>query len=341
MQEKNSFDMKNVHVLYAVLITVLAVGALVALVVQRSLLATETPTQTTLVGNSTPSFTSINTATGDLGSDITPSTGVTLTDAETKNMYIWGVANDNNGCDEIKSASSAWSMKFYRNDTTPGNCSSTNYTSCYQMGESPSGGSFAAATGTGSTNACNSTSDTDLAYEFVFPLKYFSPPTDSGTYSSNIWTAEVTVTDYNSSTASTADTIEMNSLTALDISQTTIDYGSLTVGDTSATSTARLATVANIGNTQLDLRVTGQALTCSISGSIAPSQVKYDDNSAPAYTSMDHTLSATASTIPAFNLAAQTTTSASSTKDVYWAINIPNGASGTCSNTVTLEAMPG
>lgn len=337
MQEKNSYDMKKVHMLYAVLITVLAVGALVALVLQRSLL--ETPNQTASVGNATPTFTSINTATSDLGTD---GTSITFTENETKNMYLWGVANDNNGCDEIKSASSTWSLKFYRSDGTPGNCTSTNYTSCYQMGESPSGGSFAAATGSGSTNACNSTTDTDLAYEFQFPIKYFTVPTDSGTYSSNNWIAEATVVDYNSATASTSDTIEVNALVALDITEATINYGSLALGATSATSTSAATTIANTGNQQIDVQVTGQSLTCDKSGSIAAAQVKYDDNSAPAYASMDHVLSGSASTVPAFNLTSQTSTSSSSTKSVYWAIAVPStGASGTCSNTVTVSAVSG
>lgn len=337
MPEKNVIDVKRMHMLYAVLITVLAVGALVALVVQRSLL--ETPNQTASVGNAAPTFTSLNTTTSDLGTD---AAAITFTESETKNMYLWGVANDANGCDEIKSASSAWSLKFYRSDTTPGNCSATNYTSCYQMGESPTGGSFAAATGTGTTNACAG-SDTDLAYEFVFPITYFTTPTDSGTYSLNNWIAEVTLTDYNSSTASTADTIEVNALAGLDITESTIAYGSLSLGATSATSTSAATTIANTGNTQIDINVTGQALTCTGSGSIAATQIKYDDNSAPAYASMDHTLSTTAaSTVTAFNLAAQTTTGASSTKSVYWAIAVPStGASGTCSNTVTIAAVSG
>ena len=339
MADKTSIDMKRAHIIYAVLVTVLALGALTALVVQRSLL--ETPTQSASVGNATPTFTNINTATSDLGTDVASATGFTFTENETKNVYLWGVADDANGCAEITSASAAWSLKFYRNDTTPGNCTSTNYTSCYQMGESPSGGSFAAATGTGATNGCSGSADTDLAYEFQFPIKYFSPPTDTGsTYASNSWTSEVTVTDYNSATASTSDTIEINSLAALDITESSISYGSLALGGTSATSTSALTTIKNTGNKQIDLSVTGATLTCDKNGTIAPNQIKYDSISAPAYASMRDTLTGSASTTSSFDLAAQTTTSSSSSKPVYWAIQIPsNNVSGSCSAAVTISAV--
>lgn len=336
MQEKIPLDMKNVHVLYAVLITVLAVGALIALVVQRSLL--ETPTQTAQVSNSAATFTSMNIAESDMGSD---GSSLSINENSVKNIYVWGVANDNNGCNELLAASSSWSLKFYRSDTTPGNCSTTNYTSCYYITEATAE-SFATATSTGGSYPCSGT-DTDLSYEFVLPVKYFTVPTDSGTYSSNNWIAEVTVIDYNSSTSSSSDTIEVAALAALDITETTIDYGTLALGgNSSATSANTTTTVKNSGNSQIDISVTGLPLTCSIDGQIAATQIKYDDNSSPAYASMEHGLTTSASTVPAFNLASQTTTGSSSTKSVYWMLQTPTtGASGTCSNTVTVSAVSG
>ena len=93
-------------------------------------------------------------------------------------------------------------------------------------------------------------------------IYYFAEATDSSsTYPSSSWYAYVIAADSSGATSTATSTgVALNTLLAIEITSSTINYGTLSVG-TDTSSTNQIATVKNAGNSSTTLRVSGTALT--------------------------------------------------------------------------------
>src|SRR3989338_3231390 len=175
---------KSIHMMYGVLLTVIAVVALMALVVLKS--------QTGGPENATPSISAVITpsTTGGDDSGDSGSAGIALTENTTTTFYIRGTVVDNNGCTEIASDNSEWTAKVYEtgaaNAGSGATCSTADNNDCYNLTES-----------TLTLSGCTGAGDTDVLYEFALPVQYWTNPSDQGAAT---WTSRVDVTDSSSAT---------------------------------------------------------------------------------------------------------------------------------------------
>jgi len=269
----------------------------------------DTATTTATITNATPTvgaFTvnggaaSITLTEGD-NSSIVASTTVTVT--------------DNNGCSDI----STTTAKFYRTDKT-GSCGANEYDCYTTVNCSLTGGS------------CTGGADTDSIYTCTITLNYFTDPTDdSAAASSTNWTMLVTADD-SSNQGTNTDTIEVASLSALDVT-TPIAYGSIAL---SADSTDQEQTITNTGNVRLDAQFSGTSMTCT-TGSIDVGQQKFGTSTITVWGDAPFALSGSG-TERDWDVAKKTTST--STSAVHWMLEAPSsGADGSCSGSNTVAAV--
>jgi hypothetical protein len=155
------------------------------------------------------------------------------------------------------------------------------------------------------------------------------------------WTANITATDLSSESVSGTDDNTVNSLAALDVTDATINFGSMALGTNSTTATNM--TVRSKGNIQIDAIYSGTNYTCT-SGTIPATNTKYGLTSAN-YDALTTGLTESAVTQTDFDLGVRGVASSNgvdSDKSEYWGILIPtSGVSGTCTNTLTVTAVAG
>jgi len=244
--------------------------------------------------------------------------GVTLTENATKNVVCSATVTDANGYADITSVEA----KLYR--TGVGSAASDDPNNHYTLaGDSqcvPSGGS-------GNTET----------YTCTFAVQFFAEPTDAGSiYASDNWTCLVTPSDSGGAGTAASDTIEVNTLLALNVTSS-INYGNLSLGSTSG-SYPKIVTVTNTGNANMDPQVSSAAAMTCTTGTIPVANQEYADFSF-TYGS-GYTLSGTPTTL---NLALPKPTSDTPvTANSYWGISIPStGISGSCSGSNTFTAVAG
>jgi len=259
-------------------------------------------------------------------------TAIVLTEATTRTVTVTFTVTDNNGCEDINShATEDTRAVFYRTNVTGGAACTAGNNDCYPIASSSCTLSGCTAGG----------GDLDAALSCTVAVQFYADATDAGTYAATDWTATAQPYD-NAGTVGTtaADTIEMNTLTALDVT-TTIAYGALALGANTGT-TDQTTVVTNTGNTDpMDIQLDGYgatdgdgySMTCTI-GNITIGNEKYDLTAAVAYASRT-ALTDTAADVSTFNLAK----GASSTKDVYWGFGMPStGVGGSCTGKVNFTA---
>ncbi|MBI2410381.1 MAG: LamG domain-containing protein [Candidatus Kerfeldbacteria bacterium] len=271
---------------------------------------------TTAVSNAVPvaSSTSINTA----------AASVTLTENTTTAVTVTTTVTDTNGCSDIASAQA----KFYRTSVGSGAADDDNnhYTvSCTQDGGSCGGGG-----------------DNTATYTCTINTQYFADPTDAASVNStDNWTALITPSDATESGTTDSDTIEMNTLTALNVTSS-VSYGTLALGANTDT-TNQSTTITNTGNEGIDVSVSGYgsspadgyALSCTI-GKVSIGNEEYSTST------FDYDLAGTALTGSAteIDLDIAQRTDASTTGTLYWGMGMPTtGVDGSCSGTITFTAV--
>ena len=249
---------------------------------------------------------------------------VALTEATTKNVVCTATVTDDDGYEDITSVEA----KLYRTGVGAGagDDNSNHYTLTGDANCVPSGGS-----GTTETYTC------------TFPVQFYADPTDAGsTYEADNWTCQVTPSDDVGAGTAATDTIEMDSLTALNVTAT-ITYGALALNANTGTAD-QTTVVTNTGNRQIDAQVDGYgasdgdgyAMTCTI-GTFALSYERYSIAASTDWATKTQ-LTDTAATITAFDLAK----GASSTKNIYWGLGLPStGVGGSCSGKVNFTATNG
>lgn len=285
------------------------------LVVQMSYVKADLADSNVTVGNMLPVASSANIDSG--------AASVTLTENTTKTVTVTATVTDDNGCEDITSVQ----VKFYR--TSVGDAASDDENNHYTITPTQDGGS------------CTGLGDLDATYTATIDVYYYADPTDAGSiYEADDWTAKVTPSDGVGAGTPDTDTIEMSTLTALDVTPT-INYGSLVLGeDTGAVD--QTTVVTNTGNEGIDVDLDGygsvdgdgKSMICSF-GDIPIGNEKYSTTTATDY-SLKTALTDTAVEVD-MDIAQRTT--AVTTDDAYWGFGLPaSGVYGTCSGKVVFTA---
>ena len=312
--------METKKIIALLLILTFAFGGLLAfgsLFFQISQVRADTPTTATSSSNVTnviPVASSVS-----IDSD---AASVTLTENTTKTVTVTATITDNNGCEDIDSVS----VKFYRTDLGAVGADDENHR-------------YTVAATSLSTCTAGGGDLTDT-YTAAISVDYYADPTDAGSAgSSTNWTAQVTPSDESAGTAAT-DTIEMATLTALDVT-TTIAYGELALNADTGTGDTT-TTITNTGNERIDVQVDGygttdgdgRSMTCTW-GTTTIGLEKYATSTGVAYASRN-SLTDTAVEVD-MDIAQRT--GAVSTGDFYWGFGLPvTGVGGNCTGKVVFTA---
>jgi len=252
--------------------------------------------------NSTPTVSSVTLNGGN---------AITLSGYPTTSISATGTATDTDGWADISSITG----KIYRSGV--GSDCATDTDNCYE------------------DTSCTLTSTTTDSrdYSCDFDVQFYAEPTDEGTYAAQNWAAWVKVVDsQNASGTATSTGVELNTLKALNVSDT-ISYGSVNAG---ATSTGdHIATITNTGNTAMDVKISGEDMNCTTHGSIPVGNQEYSLISFNYGNGTDLTGTPTDWNL---DLPKPDSDNPTITNTTYWQVGVPTGTEGTCSGTNTLEA---
>jgi len=170
-------------------------------------------------------------------------------------------------------------------------------------------------------------SATSLPVTCSVSLQYYANP--------STWTCKIRSYNSTNDLASNETNATMNQLIALDVTEDSVNFGTLALGATSSSDVT--ATVQNNGNVQIDVNLTGSALSCT-TGSLDMETIHYSASSGIVYGSM----TALSGTTANLDLNVAKSTGAASTALTYWKISLPaSGAGGTCTDTITFTAVSG
>ena len=226
MAEKIEKSIPWIIILTICIMVVFGVG-----VVLKEVAADEEKTITTLdVNNNTPS---VGTVTLNGGLDIT------LTESVTTTVSATTTVTDVDGYSDISTTTG----KLYRSGEGTG-CSADD-NNCYSN-------SSCATTTPCATSSCTAVCNYDVWFH--------ADPTDAGDYSAQHWDAWIKVIDTdNASSSATSTGVEMNTLRALSLSTTTINYGTINPGGDTGT-LSQTTTVTGTGNEAIDIYLYGTNL---------------------------------------------------------------------------------
>lgn len=329
--------------MYGILFTVIAAVATIALIYMFVLRSQADDTsQTAGVSNAAPTIDSILTSTSSGGADSgnDGSTGVAPVENGVKRVYLIGDATDNNGCNDIDTASN-WTFGMYRSGTPENQTAACSADSnhCY-VGTSPANITLSGCTGVG---------DLTVHYEGFVDFQFYADATDAGSAfagANQNWTSYVKVEDEHADVANStlSDIWELGSLRALDVTSSA-NYGTLALGADSAVQTI---TFTQVGNRSYDINQRATSadvgnMVCDGQGSqnIAVGQVKthlsnatflWTDGAAVAFTNSDAERE--------LDMGRRSNDGAALVKDYYLRLRMPaTGLRGTCTNTATFTAI--
>ncbi|MFA5348959.1 MAG: hypothetical protein WC309_01145 [Candidatus Paceibacterota bacterium] len=298
--------------------TIIAVlfWAIVGIIICSSILSTssviadsDTANTLTVIGNATPTVV--------INSQTTPIT--LIEDGYTAVAWATATVSDNNGCDEVKFATSIVAV-FYDSATVATSCSA-NGRNCY-----PNASTTCAFS---STDPCDGVGDTSVGWScYVNPWHYANE--------SASWTWYIAASDASSTASSTSGFVTVSPLLALNVTETEIDYGTLALNTLSNQTTT---TVENTGNdTALDVGIKESvSFDCNV-GTIAPQYEHFSQSSGFAY-GEGTALWSTSTTIDADIVQGSDGTETPS-EPVYWLLTTPaDGVSGSCQGTNYFEAQ--
>jgi len=254
-------------------------------------------------------------------------TNITLTMKNQSETVVYASSTsvgDNNGCTDLAGATSTIYMSTVANAE---NCSEDK-NNCYY------------ASTTCLLSDCSGANDALATYTCSSTLRYYTMSTDvAGGFNpraASNWLARLTVYDEALATSSiTAAGKDVNTLTAIDVTEATIGYGivkaTFNTGATDATTT-----VVNFGNGPLDSILTGTDMTGP--GTIGVWKQQWATSTGGFVYPAGYSLTST--TTPTASLVIPRPTSLVDVSDeVYWGIGIPSGTpSGSYSGTNTFQA---
>jgi hypothetical protein len=156
------------------------------------------------------------------------------------------------------------------------------------------------------------------------------------------WTGNINVTDSHGLSANKTDTITVDNLMALNITNNTINLGRYSPGTNSSTH-PNGTTIQNGGNIKLDLNINGTStFDCSTNPDIGIGNLTYALTSGTAYPGTALSIAVTNTT--AFNLDSNATSSVFPTapaSNLYWGMAVPLYTVGgqTCNATIRVAAI--
>lgn len=306
------------HAVYAVTFTIIAVVALVGLIMVNS--EADDSTQTADIPNAMPIMGALTIATTSGGPSIT--SWAPTAEGTTTNIYVRATVTDNSGCGDIDAVTN-YSGVFFRSDVSGGSSCSENPENCYVGSSSDM-----------TVSSCSSGQTVDV--EWTEPIQYYVDATCSTcqTNAATDWTAKLTVTDDADATASNSTTVEIEELTAINVSPS-VTYSALTLGSTSeGDSLIEITPTGNDDST--DYKFYGEEnFTCSVRGSFPVSNSKYSTSRGTAFSEMTSIpVAANEVTIDA-NIPKGPGNSAT----LYTKLTVPaTNVRGTCTNNLTFTA---
>ncbi|MEY4731654.1 MAG: hypothetical protein RL681_600 [Candidatus Parcubacteria bacterium] len=271
-------------------------------------------TTTVVIGNSAPSVSSVT---------LNGGSAITLTANTTTNVSVGVTISDNNGCSDITGGSTT--VMIYRTSVGSSSCMTTaSNLNCYRASAFTASSSCSGNTVTATT---------------TFAVYYFAQATDaSSSYSSSDWTATVVFKD-SSVTTGTSDSTgrELNTLTALDVTTSSINYGTLSASSTTA-GVNQITTSTNAGNSTTTLQLSALATLTSGANSIATTSQRYATSSFTFY-GLSVALQQTAANVDGYKLTAPTSTT-NVQSPIFWGLEVPAGtATGTYNGTTLFTAI--
>lgn len=260
---------------------------------------------------------------------------IDLTEGTTTGVVLGATITDNNSC--YGSELTTIYGYAYR--------SGKAYTLCDTAGEADSNFCYPEVTCTVTGGTCTDNTDASANYTCTVNIQSYADPTDAATlYPTENWLDSIKVTDDDAATHTLEVTsgVEMNSLTALDVSSS-IAFGSLDVGGKNDP-LDKTTTVTPTGNVGLDTELSGAANMCTdyptcSGGTIGVSYIKYALAATTAYASA--TALSISPTEAELN-APKATNGSPTTKDIWWGIQIPTGTTpGSYTGANTVSAYKG
>ena len=251
---------------------------------------------------------------------VTPNDPVTLTESTTKAVQCNATITDTNGYADVSTVNGTLYDEAATNFES-GNDNNNKFTN--------------------STCTLSGGSGTTINAKCEFYVHYSANAAE--------WTCALTAVDNSSATGSAnVTTVTVNSLTAL-ATTSTLSFGSVALGSTTSNANELNVTVNNTGNAQIDVSLDGYgasdgdgfSMTCSVGGTdITIGNLKYNLTASNDYTANMTSLTDSAVTQTDFNLAAETTDSTASTKDVFWKMQISTtDVGGSCTGNVVVTAV--
>lgn len=273
--------------------------------------STVTASTTVVVGNSAPTVSSV---TINGGSDIV------LTPNATTSVSVSAVVSDNNGCAEILNGTTT--IMAYRSGITSSTCiGAANNLNCY------------VASAFTATSSCQNS--VTLNTTTTFDIYYFAQATDaSSSFPSQNWLATVRVTDVNGEpavgTALDSAGVELLTLTALNVTTSSINYGTLSASSTTG-ATNQVTTSTNAGNSSTTLQLRVLSTLASGSNVLPTSTTQTFSTSTFTFQGTSTFITDTNQTVNGFLLTSPTSTT-NVADEVYWGMQV---FAGTATGTYT------
>ncbi len=250
---------------------------------------------------------------------------VNIKGAADKQVQIIGASvTDQNGCQSLVSATGV----IYLSSVSGGyNCSS-NGNNCYPI-----------STANCVVSNCTGADDYVATYTCTANMKFYAIPTDDSTnnpWEADNWLSRLQVYDGSNYSATSSAGVELNTNSALDITENLIDFGSgMGPGDNTG-ATNQEVTIVNNGNSPLNGDLDGSSLRNAINSYISANNVEWSLTSGFNYSSGNPL-----SPIPVLvNLAlGKPISDTDVTDNIYWGIGLPaTTTAGTFEGSTTLSA---
>ena len=271
--------------------------------------------------NNTPTIDSVYISSSTYGQIDDYSSGTITPNSSTiKTIHINGTVSDDDGESDIASVNTT----FYKSEiSNQENCSEDN-NNCYKN----------------SSCSLSYVSSTTQKYNCQIDLQYFIDSTDeSGRFPNEHWITHIKVIDtLSASSTDNTTTKEIASVLSLNI-PSTINYGTLNLGDQTTSENNIDTLIIQQGNTESDIMVSGENMICSEIGSIPLSNQKWSIGDI-GYSHPNATPLTSTPTLANIYVGYLDDDSGTSSKSLYWNIGIATSSlKGTCSSTSTITAI--
>lgn len=274
--------------------------------------ASSSVTSQVIVGNAAPTVSAVSLNHGN---------AIVLNPNATTSFDINYTITDNNGCADVVETLAGTSTAYRHGGaaTCATEAPTASNRSCYVR-----------VLATRATSTCQNSITINVTD--TVKIYYFADSTGntSSSFPSDFWAAFASALDLQNATGSaTSSNVNVNILTAINVTTSSLNYGTIAASSTSA---VQNATGTNAGNSTTTLQLYALSTLTSGSNSIATSSQHYATSSF-TFGGSEPALSATPTTLANYLLATPTST-VNVAQTTFWAVNVPAGtATGTYTGT--------